>query len=118
MLSCALSCARPVCFAAITSLMVKNCAGAGAGVLEVRGAMVPRRGGVVTGATTGAATGGIWVASEAITIGCDARSDCGTAVASPAATFATTGSLLAAVALVSSTDTATKPKNSNTTGSH
>src|SRR4029079_1221265 len=68
-----LSCALSVCFA-ITSLMVKNCAGAGAGVLEIRGAMVPRRRDVVTGATTGADSGGVCVASEAMTIGCGARS--------------------------------------------
>jgi len=56
--------------------MVKNGAGAGAGVLEIRDAMVPRRRDVVTGATTGADSGGVCVASEAMTIGCGVRSDC------------------------------------------
>ena len=90
------------------------------------GAIVVRRGGAGIGAATGAAAGGVCVASEAMTIGCGGRSGraacagrrgCGAMAASPAATFAMTGVLLAAVALVSSADTATKPRNS-TTGSH
>src|SRR5262245_5893889 len=101
--------ARLACFA-ITSLTVKKRAGAGAGVLEMSGAIDGRREGVVIGAATGTAAGGVGLVSAATTIGCGAA-------ALPAATFSTTGILLAAVALVSTAAAATKPKNS-TTGSH
>jgi hypothetical protein len=89
--------------------MVKNRASAGAGVLEMSGAIDDRREGVVTAATGVAAGGSV---NAAMTIGCDAT-------ALPAAMFSTTGILLAAVALVSTAiaAAATKPKNS-TTGSH
>src|SRR6188508_2939923 len=123
-----LSCeARPACFA-ITSLMVKMRAGARAGVPEISGAMVAGREDAVAGSAAVSDPGG--AASEAMTKGFGGGSACAdlagstrvvscgaNAMGSPAATLATTGTLLAAVALVSRTDTATKPRNS-TTGSH
>ena len=84
----------------------------------------------MTGAAIGAASaGGVRSVSAAMTMGCGARPagavragstrvvSCGAMAVPPAATLTTAGILLAAVALVSSTDTATKPRNS-TTGSH
>src|SRR5262249_1086007 len=55
------------CFAT-TSLMVKKRAGAGAGVLEMSGAIDDRRGGVATEGATGAVAGGVGSLIAAVSI--------------------------------------------------
>ena len=73
--------------------------------------------GVVGGAAAVSDAGGVRAASKAMMKGFGAGSACEKANAPPAATLPTTGTLLAAVASVSTAAAATKPRNSRT-GSH